>query len=512
MQVFSKGWKMILNNKFKVILLVVILTVGYTFLPKDSNTNDVVFDILPIVTVSSVASLSGEQELSVIGAVRAFSEAIITAETAARVVSVNATLGQTVPAGFVVATLENASQRAAVLQAEGVYEAAIAASAQSSVGVDEAKTNLVSSQNAAVNTLKNTYTTINGTFRNEIDSFFGNPEAKVPGLKIAGKNQTQFMNNERVAFQTILADWKVESNTIDTNSDLVLTLTETRERVNRTITLVDVFLALFNDEDQDQSYTKAELLGFSTSFTALRSSLQTTVNNINNSISGLESAADSLRRAEIGATGNQSSASDAQIKQALGSLRAAQANLAKTILRTPISGTVNSIDARAGEFVSNQEVVARIAKNNALEIITFVGDSELNALQQGSSVVIEDKFEGTVTQIAPAVDALTRKTEIRIAVESEEIQNGDTVTIKKSYTKENTGNTIVTIPLSAVKFEIENGFIFVVENGKLVSKPVSLGAIRGGGIEVTEGLSLTDEFVLDARGLLAGAEVEIRTK
>ena len=512
MQVFSKGLKMVLNNRIKFVLLIIILIVGYTFIPSDSNINNEADDTLPVVTVSSAATLSGEQELSVVGTVRAFSEAVVTAETAGRVVSVNATLGQTVPAGFVVATLENASQRASVLQAEGVYEAALAASAQSDVGVDEAKTNLISSQNSAVNTFKNSYTTINGAFRNEIDAFFGNPDARVPGLKIEGKNQTAFVNSERVDFQTILSDWKVESDNIDTDSDLTLALTQARSRVNRTIALVDVFLSLFNSADADQSYTKAELLGFSTSFTALRSNLQATVNNINNSISGLESAADAVKRSQIAATGNQSSASDAQIKQALGSLRAAQANLAKTILRTPISGTVNSLDVRVGEFVRNQAVVARIANNNALEIVTFVGDSELNALQEGASVAIEDKFEGTVTQIAPAVDPLTRKTEVRIAVESEEIQNGDTVTIKKSYTQDNTENTTVTIPLSAVKFEIENGFIFVVENGKLTSKPVELGAIRGGSIEVVEGLSLTDEFVLDARGLLTGTEVEVRTK
>ena len=71
-------------------------------------------------------------------------------------------------------------------------------------------------------------------------------------------------------------------------------------------------------------------------------------------------------------------------------------------------------------------------------------------------------------------------------------------------------NQPVFIPLSAVKFEIEDGYIFTVENNTLVQKPVELGVVRGGSVEVVSGLSQADEFVLDARGLLADTEVEVR--
>ena len=510
------GIKNVVSNvkkyKYRLLAVAVLLVAVNVFFGNGADEEMVNQDILPVVTVSSAAKLSGEQEISVVGSVRAFSEAAVTAEASGRVTSVNASLGQTVPAGFVLASLENASERAAVLQAEGSYEAALASAQQSNVGLDEAQTGLRRAENDAISTFQSSYNTVNGIVRNNIDAFFSNPDAKVPGVKISGNGKTPFLNSERVAFQLILSDWQLESTALTADSDLQLALNNAVTRVNRTIALVDTFIGLFNAEDEDRSYTSEQLTAFSTSFTSLRATLQATKKDINDDISALKNAEDAVRKAEIGATGSQSSAADAQVKQALGSLRSAQANLSKTILRTPISGTVNSLNVRVGDFVANQEVVGRVANNNALEIITFVGDKEINAFAVGSPVIIEGKYEGTVTEVAPAVDPVTRKTEVRIAIETEEIQNGDTVTVTKTFTSEAVDNQPIVVPLSAVKFEIDNGFIFAVENNKLVSRPVELGVIRGGSLEITSGLSLTDEFVLDARGLLQDTEVEVRTQ
>lgn len=496
-----------------IIIIVSAILIGIVILfGGDKDTIEETDNVLPIVTVSSASRLDGLQEVSVVGSVRAFSEAAVTAETDGRVTSVKASLGQTVPVGFVIATLENASERAAVLQAEGFYEAALASADQNNVGLNEASTNLVKAQNSAISAYQSSYNTVNGIVRNNIDRFFSNPESKVPGLRIEGKSQTAFLNSERVAFQEILATWQIESTALSTDSDLILALENSILRIDRTIVIVDTFLSLFNADDEDRSYTATELNSFSTSFTVLRSNLQITKANINNDIAALNNANDAVKRSEINASGSQSSASDAQVKQALGSLRSAQANLAKTILRTPISGTVNSVDIRVGDFIGNKDVAARIANNNALEIITFVGDKELDAFSVGTTVIIEDKFEGIITEVAPAVNPVTRKTEIRIAIETEEIKNGDTVTITKTFTPESLTNQPVIIPLSAVKFEIEDGFVFIIQNNKLTTRPVELGVVRGGSVEITSGLTSLDEFVIDARGLLPDTEVEVRNK
>ena len=460
-----------------------------------------------VVKVTTSRTYTSNQSLSLIGNVRAFSEAKITTENAGRVVSVSANLGDTVRAGQILATLENASERASVLQAEGAYEAAVASAAQTDIGVDEANTDLLNAQSGAVSAIQSAYNTTNGIVLNSIDDFFANPNTRVPGLRIDGRGLTASLNAERVEYQTILPVWQNKANTISESSDLETELAYAKSIVRRTTAFIDSFINVFNQQSNNSRYTDEDLQVFTTEFTVLRATLIGTQATIDNSLTSLRSAKESLSRATIAGTGGITSSADAQVKQALGSLRAAQANLEKTILRTPISGTINSLSLRTGDFVGSFQEVAIVANNGALEIITFISDNERELLTVGDSVTIENQYEGIVTEIAPAIDSTTRKTEVRIATEGSDISNGDTVRITKKV--EQTENTQVSVPLSAVKFEIEDGSIFTVENGILIQNAVKLGIIRGSSVEITEGLGADDTFVVDARGLRVGSEVVI---
>lgn len=476
-----------------------------------NSTDEQTEQSLPAVTLVSSESLSATLDLNLIGTVRAFTEAQITTETAGRVTSVNTSLGAEVPSGAVMVTLENASEQAAVLQAQGVYEAALAAAEQSTVSEEEARTNVTAAKNSLVAAIRTGYNSTNAAVRNNIDPFFADPDSSVPGLRLDGKGMAQSLNAERVSFQIILPEWQSEVNTINANSDLATNAGTAKANINRTIAFLDTFITLFALQDDNSRYTDAQLIAFSDTFTAQRSALLQQLSAIENAEASLAGAEDALRRAQIGAAGNSNSAADAQVKQALGSLRAAQANLAKTILRTPISGTVNALDVKVGDFVGSFETIAIVANNSALEVVTFVGDLERDSLSVGDTVLVED-IEGTITNIAPSVNAQTRKTEVRIAIESTEIANGDTVRIRKEVSTDRDVNEALFIPITAVKFEATDGYVFQVDgDSALVQVPVTIGTIRGSEVEITSGLSASDLFVKDARGLTSGTKVSTST-
>ena len=499
------GRKSVRGAIFIIVLIMVILVVA-TGSNEDAQTAEVP---LTVVKLTTPIEYVGSQTLSLIGSVRAFTEADITTERSGRVTSVNLGLGQEVVAGTVLATLENAAESAAVLQAEGVYDAAVAAAAQSSVGVDEATNSLEKSRNSAVSAFKSAYNTTNGAIVNTIDVFFASPNGSVPGLRISGKGFTDELNDQRVEFQTILPTWQARVNTISSQSDLPSELRYATENIQKAINMVDIFLVILNQQSNSNRYTDAELTSFSTTFTTLRTSLINTQSSIDTALTGLDSARDAVRRAELSSTGGANSAADAQVKQALGSLRAAQANYAKTILSTPISGTINSLGVRKGDFINSFSRIAVVANNNALEIITYISDSEKSLIREGDIVMIEDEFEGVVTNVAPAVDPITSKTEVRIATEGIDIRNGDTVRISKQSDGSELELETIRIPLTAVKFDRDNGFIFIVEDGSLVSKEVELSRVYGDSVEVLVGMENDTEFVLDVRGLVEGEVVEI---
>jgi multidrug efflux pump subunit AcrA (membrane-fusion protein) len=496
------------NRRILAGLVGVVLAVGYGLLSGgDTATQEAVTTRLPVVKVSTATELQGGSSLSLLGTVRAFTEANITAERGGRVVSVPVTLGQSIRAGQVIASFENAAERASVLQAEGGYEAALAASAQSGVGVDEAQTTLKAAKNNAVSVNKSAFSLVSSVVNSNIDTFFSQPDGFLPGLKVSGRGNTPFLNSERVAYQQLLKDWQARSVALSVDSNLGSELAYSRANVERTIAFVDVFITIFNSGSTG-GYSDTEVQTLSINFTSLKSSLLGTLSAIDAASASLASADDDVKRAAISASGGTTSAADAQVKQALGSLRGAQANLAKTILRSPISGTVNSLSVRSGDFIGGQTSIATIANNNALEIVTFIGESEQSLLAVDDVVKIDGTYEGIVTQIAPAVDAATRKIEVRIATEATDIINGNTVRVTKDVQAAST-DTAVFVPLTAIKFESSNGFMMNVVDGKLVQKSVTLGPIRGGVVEIVEGHSLTDFFVLDVRGLSAGSEVTV---
>ena len=127
---------------------------------------------LATVSLATIGSLSdAEGTVNIIGTVRSITGADLLAQSAGTVTRVYARIGDFVPAGTVIAQLENASQRAAVLQAEGSYEAALA----SRTGTSE----------SARNTYSAAYSTLDNLLESYIDTFFGRPGGQGPRLLIS---------------------------------------------------------------------------------------------------------------------------------------------------------------------------------------------------------------------------------------------------------------------------------------------------------------------------------------
>lgn len=498
------------------LVLILIIIINLTGIFNDAELTDAqVSESTPIVTLISAREYTGSSPINLIGTIRPVAEANITTERSGRVVNVPVKLGDSVRTGQIIASLENASEQASVLQAQGVYEAALANSASNDVGLDQAKTALNSAKQKAVSTFKSTYNTINGLILNSIDPFFSNPNTPLIGLRISGKGYTATLNNERKSYQSLLPEWQQRANNLNTKSNLVSELNYALDQVKKTINFIDTFIVVLNSQTRDSQYSETELQSLIANFTGLKGNLLSIEVEIENSLNGLTNAENNLRRAEVSSSGSSISLVDAQVKQALGTLRAAEANLAKTILRSPINGTINNLSVKTGDFVNAFTSIAKVANNDALEIITFVNESEKSLFAIGDEISIENKYSGIVTSIAPAIDPTTRKIEVRIITDNTNLTSGNTVRLikQKNIINDNSVDSQpLTIPLSAVKFELEDGYVFLVENSVLVAKPVTLGAIKNGSVIISTGLNFNDEFVLDARGLTAGTKVEVNSQ
>lgn len=508
------------SNRTKLIrslVLVVILIAGGFFLTaKDENTDNEAKTTIPIVYVGDISDVTGNSSTSFVGNVRAVNEATIQAEVGGRVTSVRVKAGDTVSAGEILATLENASEQAAVLQAEGAYEAALAAASQADVSVSSAENTLNTAQNSAISTYRAAYNTTNAAVINTIDQFFSVPQSATPGVRINTKTSynASFLNSSRVELQSVLPNWNSEVNTLNNSDNLTLKLTEAKVRVNLVVRMLDVLIDITSRAEVNETLDGAAVTSYTTGLTTARANLNSTLSSLDTSISGLRSANEELNRARISGTEAEISTANAQVKQALGSLRSAQANLAKTILRSPISGVVNSINLNVGDYVSAMTPVAEVANNDALEITVYVSEKEVVNLKVGEEVELSNGETGTITNIAPAIDPVTLKIPVKVAVESTDILNNDTISVRLATGNiEADANVTLLVPLTAVKFQATDGIMFTVsQENKLVANPVSLGDVRGSFVEVISGIDSTTKFVIDARGLSVGQTVEAQSK
>jgi multidrug efflux pump subunit AcrA (membrane-fusion protein) len=467
------------------------------------------------VSVEAARTLGSDTTFTAVGTATAVSEAKLQTESGGRIVGVYAKLGNKVRAGSIIAKLESASESAVLLQAQGSYESALAGAASGNIGITEAENGLKAAQNAAVNTYKSTYTSVSGILYGTIDEFFADPNSTIPGVRISS-SYTAFLNSERIALRGDMPIWKNNTLLVSTNSDLDKTLDEAETITNKVLAITDAFIDAINKQNTGSNYTEAELRALGTKFNGVRAGLVGNLASIDGARVGLTAATESLNRAKIAGTSTKVSASGAQIKQALGALRSAQANYEKTIVRTPISGTVNALYLKAGEYASPSQPAAIIANNNnGLEITTSASQEDTITLKVGDAVLLDKTATGTITAIGGAVDPTTGKVAIKINVdEQSSIKNGSTVSVSFIKSAESTEISEIVIPLSAIKMTGAGPTIFIIDESskKLVSKNVTLGTIRGENVVVAAGLDLDTAIVVDARGLKEGLEVIVKTK
>lgn len=461
------------------------------------------------VRVGTVSGLTAANTATFVGTVRAVSEADIQTDRGGRVTSVRVAAGATVAPGTIIATLENASEQASVLQAQGAYQAALAAARQSTQGVAEANSALESANRNAITAVSTAYNSTTGLVQTEIDTYFSNANSSFPGLRINGYGATQTIVAARVSLENTLTKWRTANTALTTTSNLDQAVEDSRRYVGEVIALTDSLIAAITRDDEGGSAGDAARAAQIDKLTAARGSLLGVQSSLQGTLSSLDAARDAKTRAEINASNNSgASASDAQITQALGSLRAAQANLEKTILRTPIGGVVEVLRIKTGDFLTPQTSIARVAGAQGLEVSIFAGENDRNLFAVGDTVTISETATGTVVNIAPAIDSLTQKTEIKVAINGMDLVNGDTVSVSLGTTTPRV-NTTIQVPITALKFTDIAGSIFVVENDRLKQVSVEVGAISGSLVTIKSGLDATTEFVLDARGRVVDEQVTV---
>ena len=185
-------------------------------------------------------------------------------------------------------------------------------------------------------------------------------------------------------------------------------------------------------------------------------------------------------------------------------LASAQAQLAKTVIRAQVAGTVLTRNAEPGDLVQPSRVLFEIAHHGDTEILVPLDEKNLEVLALGQSAIcIADAypsrpFEAKVNYIAPSIDRQRGTVDVRLSVPGDPDFLREDMTVSVNIETGRRDETIV-IPNDALYgFQSDKPWVWLVDNGHTLRQPVELGLRGLAATEVISGLQPGDQVLLNA--------------
>ena len=218
-----------------------------------------------------------------------------------------------------------------------------------------------------------------------------------------------------------------------------------------------------------------------------------------------------------------------QVEQARGALNYAETNLANTIIRAPVTGTILERAVEKGEFVTTSFVGDRGAKGyvvsladlNDLEVELDIAQNDfakLHSMQHGAittDAFPDRKYDGFIKEISPEANRQKATVQIKVKVSKPDEFLRPEMNASVAFAsddqpaakREGASKPVVIVPASALK----DGSVFVVLDGKAVRRTVKTGATNPQGVRVEQGLVGGEDVIVNPPATLKDGD-KVRQK
>ncbi|GMQ94902.1 MAG: hypothetical protein BMS9Abin13_012 [Patescibacteria group bacterium] len=493
-------------------------------------------------------------EVSVTGRVKPAESVSLSFEKGGKISRVAAGVGERVKAGDTLVVLENGELLAELSEAQAGVESAKAALSQyqasletqkakfaelkrgtrpeeirvQEVKVENAETSLANARKNLVDKLQDSYTRSDDAIRNKVDKFFNNPRSADPQISftITDSKLEIDIEGERFQLENILVQWKTSLDELAVASDLELYTEQAKQNLVLTKSLLDKASLAVGGASPSTNITQTTIDGWATNVSTGRTNIALAVGNLTAAEEKLQTAASTLALAEqelvlkeAGTPVEQIAAQEAAVKQSEANIDsqaarikqtearvvAVRAQIAKTILRSPINGIITAQDAKSGEIISAGVLLVSLISDVRFEIEANVPEADIADIEVDDSARVtldayggDVLFETKVTVIYPAETIVegvaTYKIILEFSKEDERIKSGMTANIDiLSETREN----VIAVPGRAVFSRNGEKFVRIISGGIIEEREVSVG-IRGsdGDVEIVRGISEGEKVIV----------------
>lgn len=513
------------NNKWWTTIIVMVLIIaGYLIF----KSNKPVFLETVMVEKRNLIEV-----VSATGNVKPLSDLNLSFESSGQVAKVLVSVGDQVKKGQYLASLSNNDLAAALEQAKAglkIAEANLSSlkngSTREQIAVNEsqvakANSDLLNTQISLANSIRDAYTKSDDAIRNYIDLMFNNPRTESPTLLFQTDFQLQNdLINERVEIEGLLASLNslIVSLNNTTNTDPAFIV------ANNTLSTIQKFLQnlayAVNKLSPNATISQTTLSSWKTNISTSRASIDLSMSGLASASSQYQAALASLKIYEsqltlikTGATSDQLNAQEATVEQAKANVSAAQANLDKSIIISPIDGVITNVDAKVGQTMQPGISAMSVISFGHYNIESFIPEADIAKIKVGNRATTtldaygsDIFFDTVVTKIDPGETIIENVPTYKVTfefIDPSDVRIKSGMTTNLDILTKQRENVLALPPRSIYSFENEK-FVKVpdpMNSQNTIEKKITIG-VRGfdGYIEVTSGLKEGDK-VLASPGL-----------
>ncbi|MCK5382452.1 MAG: efflux RND transporter periplasmic adaptor subunit [Gammaproteobacteria bacterium] len=187
-------------------------------------------------------------------------------------------------------------------------------------------------------------------------------------------------------------------------------------------------------------------------------------------------------------------------------------NLARTQLLAPFAGSVNTVEAQVGDYVTPSQVIAELIDTSSLDLYVEVRGNVAQSLQQGDAVEVvvdEVTLSGKVVALQIDPDPATFTHALRVRVAGTAVRPGQVARVKLPL---RVLSRVTAVPTTAVLYDEGQTFVFRLDSDRLAMVAVTLGERVGDLQVVHRGIDASDRIVThNVSALSDGQQVRVIT-
>ncbi|MBI5742804.1 MAG: efflux RND transporter periplasmic adaptor subunit [Candidatus Niyogibacteria bacterium] len=468
-----------------------------------------------------------EQVVSVTGRVKPAESVELAFETGGRVARVYAAVGDKVTAGQALVALDNrdlAAQLAEVKANAAAQQAKLDELRRGTrpeeltvyeVKVANAEAAFADARRNMEDKLRDAYTKSDDAVRNRVDQFVSSPRSSSPQLTFTLSDNQLKSDIEwgRFGVETKLAAWEKSLAGIMATSNLNVLNDEAVKSLDAVKSFLDKVALAVNSLTANSTLTQTKIDGWRADIATARTNVNTATSNLSAAAeklktaqSALDLAKQELSLARSGSTPETIRAQEAALAQAEASVLSAEAKLSKTVLYSPIGGTVTQKNFKVGEMIAANATAIAVISASSFEVEVNVPEADIAkvSLHDTADITLDAYgsgavFKALVVKIDPAETMVegvaTYKTTLQFADGDARIKSGMTANI--DILTERRENVIV-LPRRAVVAQGGERYVRELEaNGNVREVSVQTGLYGSdGNVEILSGVNEGDKVIV----------------